>query len=95
MPLLRRRYYVEKQIFHCLVLHLTLGSNDPANTHLVEKPTTSKTHASLMGTWWVVVLAVLFFQRPEEAGPRRNPLSGVPTKDPGESRSRTRPRQDR
>ena len=26
--------YVEKQIFHCLMLHSTLGSNDPTSTNL-------------------------------------------------------------
>ena len=94
MRYLLRVDHVKKQIFHCLVLHSTLGSNDPSSTHLVRNRTISKTHTSLVGTWLLVVLAVLSFRHPEEAGPRPNPSYGVPMKDPGELHNRTRPTQD-
>src|SRR5712692_1188716 len=65
------------------------------STNLARNSIASKTLASLVGEWWLVVLAVLSFRCPEKAGPRPNPSScGVPRKDSGGSHSWTRPTRD-
>src|SRR4029077_6394760 len=71
------------------------GQMTLVSTNLARNSAASKTLASLVGEWWLVVLAVLSFRRPEEAGLRPNPSScGVPRKDSGGSHSWPRPTRD-